>query len=330
MSQIKVVYVIPQNPGPYRISSFYQREVESLAELGVETHVFMLRSRTSPRVLAADWLHFRRIVSEINPDIVHAQYGTMTAFFTVCATLKPIVATFRGSDLNPVTVGHPVRLFLSRLMSQFSARRATAVVCVSEHLKQRIWANTDKVTVLTNGIDLKLFVPMKKEEARRALNMPEQGYRVLFNAGILEHHKIKRLDLAEAAFALLKNALPDVHIDILHGQVAAEDIPWHINAADCMLLTSDHEGSPSMVKEAMACNLPVVSVEVGDVPHLLEGVEPSRIVSRTPEDIAAALLEILRMGKPSNGREKAASFSKEKIAHRILDIYKSIVSQKNR
>ncbi|NLO90872.1 MAG: glycosyltransferase family 4 protein [Elusimicrobia bacterium] len=260
MSQIKVLYVIPKNPGAYRISSFYQREVESLAELGVETHVFMLRSRTSPRVLAADWLHFRRIVSEINPDIVHAQYGTMTAFFTTCATLKPIVTTFRGSDLNPVTVGHPLRLFLSRLMSQFAAWRASAIVCVSGQLKKRLWSNTDRAAVLTNGIDLKLFVPMKKVEARRALNMPEQGYRVLFNAGALEHHKIKRLDLAEAAFALLKNALPDVHLDILRGQISAEDIPLHINAADCLLLTSDHEGSPSMVKEAMACNLPVISM----------------------------------------------------------------------
>jgi len=326
MCQIKVLYVIPKNPGTDQISSFYQREIGSLAELGVETHIFILRSRTSPRVLAADWLNFRRMVREINPDIVHAQYGTMTAFFTTCATLKPVVTTFRGSDLNPVTVGHPVRLLLSRLMSQFAAWRATAIICVSKQLKNRIWANTDKAAVLTNGIDLKLFVPMKKEDARRVLNMPKHGYRVLFNAGANDHHKIKRLDLAEVAFALLKNTLPDSHMDVLRGQIAPDDITLHINAADCMLMTSDHEGSPSMVKEAMACNLPVISVEVGDVPQLLEGVEPSRIVSRKPEDIAIALLEILRMGKPSNGRKKAVSFSKKKIALKIMDIYKSIVS----
>ncbi|NJO06276.1 MAG: glycosyltransferase family 4 protein [Chloroflexaceae bacterium] len=96
-----------------------------------------------------------------------------------------------------------------------------------------------------------------------------------------------------------------------------------MNAADCLLFTSDYEGSPNIVKEAMACNLPIVSVDVGDVVERLKDVQPSRIVQRDPHDLGQAVADILTMGKRSNGREIAErELSNEHIAKRIIDVYR--------
>jgi len=98
-----------------------------------------------------------------------------------------------------------------------------------------------------------------------------------------------------------------------------------MNAADVLLLTSRTEGSPTVVQEAMACNLPVVSVDVGDVRERLAGVQGCKVLaSRDPAALGAALGEILRFPRRSNGREHAAALGVEAIAARLADFYRSV------
>jgi len=101
-------------------------------------------------------------------------------------------------------------------------------------------------------------------------------------------------------------------------------MPLYFNAADCLILTSDFEGSPTVVKEAMACNLPIVSVDVGDVSKRLTGVFPSCVVSRDPVSLGSALIKILEHGQRSNGSEIIKPISEEHIADRIAGIYRRI------
>jgi len=97
-----------------------------------------------------------------------------------------------------------------------------------------------------------------------------------------------------------------------------------MSAADCLLLTSECEGSPTVVQEAMACNLPVVTVDVGDVQFCLGGVSPTRLVGRDPAEIGNAIAEVLTQGQRSNGRSRIENFSNASIAGQVASIYRDI------
>ena len=143
---------------------------------------------------------------------------------------------------------------------------------------------------------------------------------VLFNAGY--NPRIKRVDLARAAVAVARRAVPGLRLEILDGRRPPDLIPTFMNAADCLLLTSDTEGSPMVVKEALACNLPVVSVAVGDVAERLRGVEGARLVAQDPEALAQALVDIVRRPTRSDGRGKVSEFSADRVAAALCEIYR--------
>src|SRR5262249_28382427 len=101
--------------------------------------------------------------------------------------------------------------------------------------------------------------------------------------------------------SLVRESIPTLEFCVVDGSVEPGRMPFLMQACDCLLFTSDYEGSPTMVQEAMACNLPVVSVPVGDVPERLRDVEPSCVTSGDPRELAAALAGILRDRRRSNG-----------------------------
>ena len=96
-----------------------------------------------------------------------------------------------------------------------------------------------------------------------------------------------------------------------------------MSAADCLIMTSVHEGSPNVVKEALMCDLPVVATPVGDVPERLADVDPSW---QGEDEIALgeALVECLREPRRSNGREAARGLTVKRIANRVLDLYRDL------
>jgi glycosyltransferase involved in cell wall biosynthesis len=114
----------------------------------------------------------------------------------------------------------------------------------------------------------------------------------------------------------------DLRLHLLDGNEPPARIPLFLNAADCLLVTSNFEGSPNIVKEALACDLPVVSVDVGDVADRLAGVSPSRVVDRSEDAIAAALLEVVGLGLRCNGAAAIGDLSEERIAERIVAVYR--------
>jgi len=124
---------------------------------------------------------------------------------------------------------------------------------------------------------------------------------------------------------LVRNFLDDVCLEVLDGRTPPERVPELLNAADCLLLTSDREGSSTLLQEALACNLPVVSVNAGDSRERLAGVRHCAIVERDPVAIAAELARILKVPVRSNGRDKVRDFSARRIAGELYRIYFDLV-----
>lgn len=318
---IRVLQVIPGQPNAGSMI-FVRRQVESLRKLGLEARVFYLGSRTSPVLIFQEWRRFRRELSAFRPHLIHSQFGTATSFFCAVGARVPLVITFRGSDLNPTPSMGAIRSCLGRFLSQLSALRASRIICVSRNLQKRLWWRQGIASVLPSGPDLDLFVPRSRDASRAKLGWPTGIPIVLFNAG--KEPAVKRLDLAEAAFERARSVLPGLLLKVLRGETPPDAVPTMLNAADCLLFNSDWEGSPNIVKEAMACNLPVVSVPVGDVGERLQNVSPTRIVTRDPVNIAHGLVEIIRLHVRSNGREHIKDLSEAEIAIRLLEVYKLV------
>jgi teichuronic acid biosynthesis glycosyltransferase TuaC len=311
-------------PGQPQTTHFVKRQAEFLQRAGVLVDVFHFRGAKNPWNYAKAWLAVRPRLRSGRYDLVHAQFGQSG----VLALPKrlPLVVTLRGSDILGI-VGKDGRYTLAGRISQFVARlairRADAVVVVSEHMKA-YFDTAAPVTVLPSGLDFELFRCMPRDEARRQLGWPLDKRLVLF-AGNPEQPR-KRYALANAAMDLLNRTLP-AELVVAWGVPHAQ-IPVYMNACDAFVFTSMQEGSPNVVKEALACDLPVVSVPIGDVAERLRGIEGCALCSdERPETIAAALERVLRRGKRVAGRVAVAPLAEEAITERLIGVYRTAMGR---
>jgi teichuronic acid biosynthesis glycosyltransferase TuaC len=313
-----VLFVIPGD-GQGSSMIFARRQADSLTSQGVEVECFFLRSRTSPQALMSELLRFRRVLRRFQPAVVHAHFGTVTALFATLAGLRhPLMITFRGTDLNSVPNGG-LRAFAGRAFSQLAALGAAHIVCVSGQLRARLWWRKSRVTVIPSGVDYTQFRPIDRTVARKLLGWQAEERVVLFNAG--HDARNKRLDLAEEACRRARLILPDLRLEVLRGYTDPGLIPVLMNASDCLLVASETEGSPTVVQEALACGLPIISVPVGDVEERLRDVYPSRIVERDASALAEALVELTLTPVRSNGRSKIGEISLHSIALELKGWY---------
>jgi teichuronic acid biosynthesis glycosyltransferase TuaC len=332
---LRVLFVIP-GEGQGNSMIFARRQAESLSREGalsrgtVEVECFYLRSRTSPLALVREYFRLRAHISVFQPALVHAHFGTVTAMLAALAAGQRVLAiTYRGGDLNwsPSTgpaLSLKIRSWVGRLLSQLAALRAGVIICVSEGLRQRLWWRRDGAVVLPSGVDTQLFYQESRDAARVRLGWPLRARVVLFNAG--QDARNKRLDLAVAAAAAARLCWPDLRLEILRGEVPPEQVPARMNASDCLLVTSDTEGSPSVIQEALACGVPIVSVDVGDAAERLRGVTHARIVERDAAALGRALAEITAAPLRTNGPAAAGELSLESITRSLCDLYRQALS----
>jgi teichuronic acid biosynthesis glycosyltransferase TuaC len=304
---------------------FAYAEIARIAATGIETAILPYATSARPDRVFREISAIRVRIRQFKPDVVHAHYGTITALATVIAANAPVVITFRGSDLNPSPSDGLIRNAVQKLLSNLAARFASAVILVSRELRDRLWLDHPNARVIPTGVDMDLFAPASSTLARQKLGWSLEEKIILFNAG--NTPRVKRLDLAEQAVELLRQRMPGVSMKILRGLTPHDELPLHMNAADCLLLTSDFEGSPDIIKEALACNLPIVSVDVGDVKERTTGVTQSAIVARDPAVIANEMARILSLNERSNGREKIGELDASKIRDDVIQVYTEILEE---
>ena len=179
-------------------------------------------------------------------------------------------------------------------------------------------------TILPAGVDENVFRPIDHDHARRELGWPSGERVVLFAAD--PALPSKRHMLASEAVERARASLPEVRLHVAR-DVPPDQMPRLMAAADCLLLTSATEGSPNVVKEAVMCNLPVVTVRVGDVEETLRGVAPSWICGSDPAELASALVACLESPTRSNGRSAASRLTASRIAESVLRLYEDTAAR---
>lgn len=305
---------------------FVRREADALRAAGHDVQIFGFDNTSYARFLA-EAMMLRRVVGALNPDLVHAQFGKFTALLAALSG-RPFVITFRGTDINHNTRYSWLRSALGLAASQVAGLFARGIVCVSREIQEKVLACRWRPSIVVpTGVDLQLFRPMDRAAARQRLGYRPEERIVLFNAG--KNPVVKDPELAAAAVCEAKAKLAVIRFVVLDGTAQPSDIPLYMNAADVLLVTSRTEGSPTVVQEAMACNLPVVSVDVGDVRERLEGVAGCKVLdTRSPAELGAALAAVLTEGNRSDGRAHAHSLGIDAIATRLSEFYRRVLPQR--
>ena len=298
-------------------AAYMVREVEFLRRAGIDVEVYTFRGAGDPRRYLGAWRDVRRRVRNDRFDVIHAHFGQ--AGVTALGCRLPLVVTMHGSDLQGI-VGddgrYTMRGRVLRILSRFVARVADRVIVVSDAVGRNV-PKSVRYTVIPLGVDLDVFRELPKDGLREELGLAPGRKLVLF-AGRPDV-PVKRYDLAQSVIALLDDI--DVSLIVVSGQ-SPDTVAKYMNACDALLVTSLHEGSPTMVKEALACQLPVVSVDVGDVRKRIGGVPGCFVVpDDQPQTIAAALRNVLVRGSRSDASAAVTDIDARVTARRVIDVY---------
>lgn len=314
-------------------TTFVSSQAESLREAGWDVFLSVVDDRTSLQGIRRNIQRMRTELARSRAFVVHAQYGSVTA--AVARSIRgslPMVLSFCGDDLlgtpNP-GIGWRVREKCARWIGLWAAREASAIIVKSNNLLQSLPADLRvRATILPNGVDTSWFKPIDKHECRSILRWRNDGNYVLFNASCNEDQYRKNPSLAHEAVRLLASSFPGATLEPI-SKANPEEVRLKMNAADCLLVTSLQEGSPNIVKEAMACNLPVVSVPCGDVEERLVNTVPGRVCPYEAQALAESIAEVFRAARRSNGRSQLLlqGLTTARVAERLALIYRSVLKR---
>lgn len=324
--RLRILTVTGAYPAEYRPhwGTFIKSQVDSLIEEGIEVDI--IRPRPGPMpwryATAVAQVFFKTLSGRY--DVVHGHYG----LWCLVARLQwttPVVASFLGDDVfgTPTADGRYTRKAdLVVHVTRWLSRRVDAVIVKSQQMRTVIPART--VFVIPNGVDFKLFRPIPRAEARAALGWdPDRNY-VLFAANPAEPRK----DFALAQAAIERLRARGIFADlVVANRLPQTEVVRRMNASNVLLLTSIHEGSPNVVKETMACNVPVVSTDVGDVAQLVGRTAGCAVCPRDPDALAAALEVALRLPGPTTGRTDIRHLDRAVVAHQVIGIYESTIKR---
>ena len=317
--RLRVLSVTNMYPTPKwpAFGTFVFNEVKSLRAAGVSVDVLVMNGRDSRWSYLRGLFHLWRALARRKYDVIHAHY-VLTGAVARLQWGTPVVLTHHGCEV----LGYPRwQTWLAKAINPVFDE----VIYRSEEMRQAL--NDEDGWILPAGIDLDRFRPTSRDAARAALGLPLDRPLVLWAGEPWRPEK--RFPLAAEAVELVKLDLTDAELVVLNKK-PHDVVPLYMSACDALVFTSVLEGSPNVVKEAMACNLPVVSARVGDVPEVIAGTDGCTLAERDPADIARKLVPVLRNPRRTDGRLQVQRFSHEQIAAGIARAYRRAASGANR
>jgi teichuronic acid biosynthesis glycosyltransferase TuaC len=312
---MRILVVTNMYPRPEAPSHgvFVGDQVASLRRLGVDVDVFFMNGRGNRLNYLWAYPRLWNVLRKNRYDVIHAHY-VFSGLVARGQWGTPVVLTHHGPEVFMTYERH-----FCKIVTPWFDR----VIVVSPEMKERL--GYDKATVIPCGVDMQRFSPIDKLEARRQTGLPLDKKLVLWAGEFFRPEK--RYEIVEEAMRRLTAEDPSVELVLLSGRPHA-DVPLYMNAADVLLLTSDAEGSPMVIKEAMSCNVPVVSTAVGDVPDVIGHTRGCYITTQDPADVVANLKRALAFDKRTAGRKAVAPLEIDAIGRRLVAVYEDVTAEK--
>jgi len=308
---MKVLFVSSGNSN-YGIVPFIKRQGESIRNEGVDLEFYLIKGKGIIGYLK----NIRPLSDHINNnnyDIIHAHYGMigLVCGLTFCG--KPIILSVMGSDAYGSFNIQGKRIFSSyfvMIITQIALLFSSYIIVKSKNIFKVI-PYKKKTEIIPNGVDFKIFKPNSVDL------VPNQ---IFYLANSKDPRKNFKL-LEEAIFWV-----KDRNINLLNPYpIEPDSLPKYLNNSSLFVLTSYNEGSPNVIKEAMACNIPIVSTDVGDVRDVIGKTKGCYITSFNPKDVADKIKKAMVFGKRTTGREDIAYLEESIIAKRIINIYEKVI-----
>ncbi|GAC1367303.1 MAG: hypothetical protein NVS2B12_09840 [Ktedonobacteraceae bacterium] len=310
------IYPTPERPHK---GTFVKALVDSLIADGHEVEL-VHPNPTRPvlvRYISATLQVFFRTLNR-KFDIVHGHYGLWCLVARMQWT-TPVIAAYLGDDLlGTVTPdgGHSRKSLYVVRISRWLCRHVDGVTVKSAQMKRA--SLYDDAVIIPDGINFDLFQPVPRTQARTELGWDLDKYYVVFanNPAI----PVKNFALAQAAVSRLAERGINAELVVANGLPQAT-VMQYINASNALILPSHAEGSPNVVKEAMACNVPVVATDVGDVADVIGHTEGCAVCAPDADAMATGLEKALAHTERTTGREDIKHLASSVIAERVIALY---------
>lgn len=290
---------------------------DSLQTIDSSTQIDLVNigSINNPLKLIIKFFRYRKIFKSY--DILHAQYGSGTGFFTSLFSNKKIVS-LRGSDWYYTPSSNLLEIihaWIGCQLTRLSLHRYGKIIVMSERMKEEVNKQFSRlnIEVIPDGIDLEKFQPNHKK-----LN---SLYRVLFSS-VQKTNTGKRFELAQKAFRIFNAKYSNSELVFMSG-IPHDKVNDFINSIDVILLTSTHEGWPNIIKEGLACNIPFVSTDVSDLKQIANLTESCRVCDEIPESLAIGLEEVYNKKVNEDIRKFSEAMDIVKISSRFIILYRT-------
>lgn len=312
------MYPTPENPA---FGSFVRAQAESLKQAGVEIEVLVLEGRFRKLIYPKGVLQLRQRLASGSIDLVHAHYSYV-GMVARTQFKVPVVVTYHGSDLlGPINEQGKKARWSDLIVAagQMLSRRVDAAIVQTAEMASKL--EKSNVFIIPCEVDLGIFRPTERAQARAALGLDKDKKYLLFAAN--PHIAVKRFPLAKAVAEHLAKQDPSVEMLVVFKETQ-ERLALYMSACDALAFPSYQEGSPNIIKQAMACNLPIVATDVGDIRPVIGKTNGCYVCNPSVAEFAARISEILAHRMRSDGREHIRYLESSAVAQRIIAVYEQV------
>lgn len=317
---MKVLFVCSGNSKEFEIIPFIKEQGDSLKSEGIHVDYYPVKGKGLMGYIKAGF-KLRKQLQQKNYNLIHAHftYSGWTALIGAAGRM-PVVLSLMGSDANgeykgrnKIVLSSRVSSFLTWLIQPF----VKAIISKSDNIEESVYRK-NKSFIIPNGVNMQKFQPLLLQHNNYTFTATEKK-KVLFLGSKTKSGK--NFPLAEAAIQQLDNVELVCPYPVNHS-----DVPKYLNEADVLVFPSFMEGSPNVIKEAMACNCPIVSTDVGDVKWVLGETKGCYIASFDPQDFATKIKQAIdapSVNRRTNGRQRIMELGldQETVAKRIKEVY---------
>ena len=318
--EMKILVIASDKSGHF--APFVEEQISALQTCGLEILRYSITGKGIFGYLK-ELPKLKKSIRKHKPDVLHAHFGLagLLATLAVIGVHLPVVVTYHGCDINAK---------INRPFSRIAMRLSTWNIFVSNRQLLIAYGTEQKTKKSTNwsvipcGIDTGTFNPAHVNDCWYDSKFISKSY-VLFAGRYSD--VVKNAALAQEVIHIYNDTHLDYPMEMieLYGY-SRNEVVTLMSRCNALLLTSIREGSPQVIKEALACGCPIVSVDVGDVSERVSGVVGCWVAtSRDPKELAELLESALFFGRTA-GREKLLSDGMDnlQIAEKLISIYRKV------
>lgn len=289
--------------------TFVREQGESLRALGIEVEYFAVVGKGAKGYLS-NYRRLQMVIKDLQPNLIHAHFGLCGALCVMQSKIPVVITCHNGETLS----------WYGNIITSLAIQRAAHTICVAQHIYDKLYLKPKNYTIKPCGIEITEVVD--KDIAKQEMGLPNDKYNILFGGSFSNLRK--NVALANAALKILNRN--DINLIEMKG-FSREQVTLLYNACDMLLLPTKSEGSPQVLKEAMAYKCPIVATDVADIAYLLDGVSNSYVTSFDPADVADKIQKVIASGERTNGRERIMQLrlTNNEVAKTIKTIYESIL-----